>query len=139
MKRRLLGAIVALAAVVLFAAVGAITAANVPDNITINNEGYAADKKGPVDFTHKKHTADYKVACTDCHHVFKDGKNVWKEGDAVQKCKECHDPNEKKGNADKLQNAYHANCKNCHKDLMEAGKAKNAPFKKCNDCHKGKD
>lgn len=138
MKKRLLGIMTVLLTGALFLTVGVLTAADVPDKITINNEGYAADKKGPVEFTHKKHVADHKVACTYCHHVFKDGKNVWKEGDAVQHCKACHDPNEKKGNADKLQNAYHANCKNCHKDLVEAGKSQNAPFKKCNDCHQGK-
>ena len=30
------------------------------------------------------------------------GKNVWKEGDPVHKCKECHDPKKKKGKAYKL-------------------------------------
>ncbi|RJR24311.1 MAG: cytochrome C3 subunit A [Desulfobacteraceae bacterium] len=137
MKNKVLGLLTVLLTGVLFIAVGVLTAADVPDKFLIQNEGYAADKKGPVEFTHKKHTADHKVACAECHHVFKDGKNVWKEGDAVQKCKECHDPNEKKGNADKLQNAFHKNCKNCHKDLVEAGKSTAAPFKKCNDCHQG--
>ena len=54
--------------------------------------------------THKKHAADYKVKCADCHHEYKDGKNVWKDTDPVKKCSVCHDPEEKKGTADKLQN-----------------------------------
>ena len=94
-------------------------------------------RKGPVKLTHKKHSADYKVACADCHHEYKDGKNVWKEGDPVKKCSACHDANEKKDKADKLQNAYHKNCKDCHKKAVEEGKVKDAPFKKCNDCHAG--
>ncbi len=113
----------------LFVSVGVLVAADVPETVTIEGKDYAKDKKGPVEFHHQKHVSDYKLACTDCHHVYKDGKNVWKEGDKVQKCSECHDPAEKQGDVMKLQNAYHRNCKNCHK---EKGKG---PFKKCNDCH----
>ena len=116
-----------------FVAVGALTAANVPDEITIENQGYKSDKKGGVKFSHKKHNADYKVTCAECHHDYQGGKNVWKEGDTVKKCGDCHDPEAKKGKVDKLQNAYHKNCKNCHKE-----KGEKAPFKKCNDCHEKK-
>jgi len=118
----------------IFLTVGVLTAADAPDVINIENKGYKSDKKGPVKFTHKKHATDYKVKCADCHHVYKDGKNVWKEGDPVQKCSACHDPEEKKGNADKLQLSYHKNCQGCHKELKD----KDAPYKKCNDCHQGK-
>jgi len=117
----------------VFFSAGVLIAADVPDKVTIENQGYKKDKKGSVTFDHKKHATDYKVACTECHHIFKDGKNVWKEGDKVQKCSECHDVNEnteKDGmKVMKLQNAYHKNCKTCHKE-KEKG-----PFKKCNDCH----
>jgi len=115
-------------------AVGALTAADVPDKVKIENEGYASDKKGGVNLDHKKHSVDYKVACTECHHDYKDGKNVWKEGDPVKKCGDCHNPEKKEGKVDKLQNAYHKNCKDCHKAL----EGKKAPFKKCNDCHEKK-
>ena len=117
----------------IFLSVGVLTAANVPDDIMIENKGYKSDKKGPVKLSHKKHAADYKVKCNDCHHEYKDGKNVWKDADPVKKCSVCHDPEEKKGTADKLQNAYHKNCQGCHKEL----KGKEAPHKKCNDCHQG--
>lgn len=117
-----------------FVAVGALTAADVPDEVNISNEGYKKDIKGPVKLSHKKHVDEYKVACTDCHHDYQNGKNVWKQGDPVKKCGECHNPLKKQGKVDKLQNAYHKNCKNCHKEAAKAGK-KNAPFKKCNDCH----
>jgi len=138
MNKKFFGLLSVILMGVVFLAIGVLTAADVPDKVLINNEGYAADKKGPVDFTHKKHTADHKVACAECHHVIKDGKNVWKEGEAVHKCKECHDPIEKKGSVDKLQNAYHNNCKDCHKKLAEGGKTTTAPLKKCNDCHQKK-
>lgn len=118
----------------VFLTVGMLTAADVPDEVTIENKAYKADKKGPVKLSHKKHASDYKVACTECHHAFQDGKNVWKDSDPVKKCSECHDPEEKKGNADKLMNAYHQNCQGCHKALT----GKEAPYKKCNDCHEKK-
>ena len=105
-----------------------------PDKvIDIENKGYKKDKKRPVPFDHIAHTKA-GAKCVDCHHVYKKaGENTWKEGDEVQKCSECHDINkntEKDGmKVMKLQNAYHRNCKNCHKEK------KKGPFKKCNDCH----
>jgi len=119
---------------VLFLSAGVLIAADVPVDVTLEGKEYAKDKKGPVKFTHQKHTVDYKIACADCHHKYTDGKNTWKEGDDVQKCSACHDPKKKEGKVMKLQNAYHRNCKNCHKALKKEDK-KAGPFKKCNDCH----
>ena len=141
MKKRFLGVLAIILTGLLFLCVGVLTAADKtdsPDEVTISNKGYKADKKGPVKLSHKKHSTDYKVACTDCHHEYKDGKNVWKEGDPVKKCADCHDPLKKQGKTKKLQTAYHKNCKDCHKALIKAGKSDKAPFKKCNDCHQKK-
>ena len=113
---------------------GVLTAADVPDDVTIENKGYKKDRKGGVHLSHKKHTEDYKVTCTECHHEYTDGKNIWKEGQPVKKCVDCHDPNKSVGKTKKSQLAYHNNCKNCHKAATAAG-SKNAPYKKCNDCH----
>jgi len=118
-----------------FLAVGALMAADVPDDILIENEGYKADIKGPVKLSHKKHSTDYGAVCTDCHHEYDGGKNVWKEGQPVKKCSACHDPQKTEGNVQKLQTAYHSNCKDCHKEHQD----KNAPYKKCNDCHQKKE
>ena len=137
MHKKFMTLVLVFLAGMLFLAVGALTAADMPDEINISNEGYKKDIKGPVKFHHKKHVEDYKVACTDCHHDYQNGKNVWKEGDPVKKCSECHNPLKKQGDVDKLQNAFHKNCKDCHKEAEKAGK-KNAPFKKCNDCHEKK-
>jgi len=121
----------------LFLSVGVLVAGDVPDELMLDDKSYAKDVKGPVKFTHKKHSEEYKAACTDCHHVYKDGKNVWKEGDPVQKCSECHDADKTEGKVKKLNLAYHSNCKDCHKALAEEGKP-TGPFKKCNDCHEAK-
>jgi hypothetical protein len=128
-----LSAIIILATAAIFTTAGILVASDVPDKVTIENEGYKKDKKPAVHLSHTAHSGEYKVDCTDCHHLYEDGKNVWKEGDSVQKCSECHDPNKKQDTTIKLQNAYHKNCKNCHKEVDLA--SKKAPSKKCTDCH----
>ena len=138
MKKRLLTLVMVVFTGLLFLTVGALIAADVPDEATIENEGYKKDKKGPVKLSHKKHSEEYKVACADCHHDYKDGKNVWKDTDPVKKCSECHNPLKKDGKIKKLQNAYHRNCKNCHKEVIAKDATKKAPFKKCTECHQKK-
>jgi hypothetical protein len=137
MKKSILATYILILAGLVFFAVEALWAAAVtapPTDITINNTAYKNDTKGPVLFHHSKHSKDYKAACTECHHVYKDGKNVWKEGDDVQKCSVCHDPEKDQGKAVKLQAAFHNNCKDCHK---KSGKD-TAPSTKCNGCHAAK-
>ena len=143
MKTKYLTLLVVVFTGMLFLAVGALTAAEkqkAADEIMLENKGYAKDKKGSVKLTHKKHNVDFKIACTECHHVYEGGKNVWKEGDHVEKCSKCHPlvwpkgKKKKKGEAIKLQNAYHKNCKTCHKKLLKAKKP-TGPTKKCNKCH----
>jgi hypothetical protein len=105
----------------------------VPDLVVIEDQGYQSDRKGPVKFSHVKHNKEYKVSCDECHHLYKDGKNLWKEGDHVDKCVACHDPAEEKDRTIKLQSAFHNNCRGCHTEMNKQGKK--APDKKCNDCH----
>jgi hypothetical protein len=112
---------------------GILTAADSPEEIIIEGKTYKSDKKGPVKFSHSKHNTDYGLACTECHHTYKDGVNVWKTGDEVKKCDQCHDVEKTEGNVKKLMTAFHDNCKNCHKGKNTEGK--NAPDKKCEDCH----
>jgi hypothetical protein len=94
--------------------------------------------KGPtkpaVDFNHKKHAETLKIACTECHHKYVNGKNVWKQGDPVQKCDACHTLNAAPGAKPMgLKEALHKNCIDCHKKEKAAGKK--APTM-CNECHK---
>lgn len=105
-----------------------------PDEILIDNKIYKTDRKGSVYFTHTEHAESYVDACDACHHEYKDGENVWEEGQYVQKCSACHDPQKRKGNARKLNIAYHKNCKGCHKMLAEEGGTE-APYRQCTDCH----
>lgn len=106
---------------------------DVIDVIIIENQGYTTDKKGSVEFSHLKHSEEYGISCIQCHHLYEDGVNLWKKGDHVDKCVVCHDPAVEKDDVMKLQNAFHQNCRDCHKAMSEEGKE--APYKRCSDCH----
>jgi len=109
-----------------------------PDEIILDNKDYKSDRKDPVTLTHLNHMEDYEVACTECHHDYQEGKNVWEEGNPVKKCAACHDPVKNQEKIKKLSIAYHKNCKGCHRELARTGITKDAPYKKCTDCHEKK-
>jgi len=131
---------------------GGKKAQEVKDEFNIQNK-YGKDKGYEASLlSHKKHAEEYKnekgekIKCDDCHHVYKDGKNVWKEGDHVDKCVKCHSglKNLSPSKARKLKPeeqvkelswAYHENCYNCHKAVKAVNKKANAP-KSCAKCHK---
>ena len=162
MNKNLLVLVIVVSAA-LFAA-GGILAKTVPDIIKLQDPAYKEHKKGVVEFTHGKHQKDYaekypefyKNGCGECHHD-KDGKPLsgLKEGDAVQKCIECHKiPSEvpkevkdewkknkvKKADRKKKELEYHAealhdNCRGCHRKYNKKYKpAKKAPTT-CAKCH----
>ncbi|SFN00243.1 cytochrome c3 family protein [Thermodesulforhabdus norvegica] len=128
-----------------FVALGALVSAEeqaAPDVIVIKPGIYEQLTKAPVEFTHKKHAEDYGIACADCHHVYENGQNVWKEGDPVQKCEECHTDATVKGEKKlppeqqklNLKLAFHNNCINCHRDLKKENPETKAPTT-CKGCH----
>ena len=142
----------------LFIAAG-IYAKAVPDVIPLDDPAYKKHKKGIVQFEHKKHWDEYakeypefyKNGCGECHHD-KDNKPLsdLKDGDDVQKCIECHKiaaeaPKGKKAKKklskkekikDYQAEAFHANCKVCHKKFNKKykGQKKKAPTT-CTKCH----
>jgi cytochrome c553 len=146
MRRHLIIGVVLGLAVVFFA--GMIYAGTkVPESVKMETAGYEKHTKGIVEFSHKKHAAEYKATCGECHHD-KDGKPLanLKDGDNVEKCIECHKkPGEKpKGkDAPKLSKkeeleyhaeALHENCQGCHKKFNKEKNTKTAPTT-CTQCH----
>ena len=141
MKRSLL-VLTALAMGVVFVFAVAYASQQAPDTITMDSKVFAKHTKSLVTFSHKKHHEDYKIACTDCHHHYEGGKNVWKEGDEVKKCDACHSEakapkGDKSPKAEKIKKYYysaiHENCVGCHKELKKAGKPTGPTS--CKDCH----
>ena len=102
--------------------------------ILLNNQGYKKERKGPVEFTHKRHAYAYRLFCWDCHHDYKDGQNVWVPWGETKQCNQCHDPRKKEPNKIMLQKAFHYQCKGCHKKLAKE-KKKAGAYKKCGGCH----
>ena len=138
MKRKLAAALVVLLSGLVFVAVGVLTAADVADEFKIYTSGYPEKKRGAVAFTHAKHVKDHAVACDECHHDYKDGKNLWKEGDPVQKCCACHDPGaDKEATPRNLERAYHNNCRDCHRAFLKENPDSKVPAK-CTECHERK-
>ncbi len=108
-----------------------------PDEIRIHSELWGTKKHEDAQFTHKVHVSEYKIECTKCHHIYENGKNIWRQGAEVQRCQECHtntmtgkelsaaSEQEKKLS---LFKAFHDSCRGCH------AKEKKGPVK-CTECH----
>jgi hypothetical protein len=144
MGKRLLAVLAVIAFLSGAVLLGLSGAADVPDEFVIQDSLWAKHTKSGVKFSHKKHAEEYGVACNECHHVFEGGKNVFKEGDPVQKCHDCHNEptikGEKKLSKDKqklnLKIAFHNNCQSCHKKLKKEDKAKYGKIPTtCIQCH----
>jgi cytochrome c553 len=150
MGKRLLTvlAVIAFLSGVVFSSLGgAADKQEAPDTIEILAKLWTKHTKGPVKLEHKKHNEEYKIKCTECHHVYDEKdkkKNTWKEGDKVKKCMECHNEatikGEKKLPKDKqalnLKLAYHNNCQGCHKKLKKEDKEKYSKIPTtCIKCH----
>lgn len=139
-------AVLVVGVALLFA--GGLQAGNKAADVIKMEAGYP-HTKGIVQFSHAKHATDYKATCGECHHD-KDGKPLanLKDGDAVQKCIECHKkPGEKPKGKDapkldaKAAREYHAeavhdNCQGCHKEWNKKNNSKAAPTT-CSKCHPG--
>ena len=113
-----------------------------PAEFAIASDLWENKTKGAPIFTHEKHVKVHKVACNECHHIYEDGKNTWKEGMTVARCGACHDeptiknetklpPEDQKKN---LKLAFHNNCRACHKTLKKENPETNAPVT-CKQCH----
>lgn len=111
------------------------------DVIILNKDGYKRDRKGPVKFTHLKHSLDYGASCWECHHDYIDDSqknpNIWRPWGETDTCDTCHDPQEVDITSIKLQRAFHLNCKGCHKTLAKE-KKKTGEYRKCTGCHERK-
>jgi hypothetical protein len=91
-----------------------------------------ARQKPPVRFSHRVHEAR-QVACTQCHHEYQGRRNVWREGQPVKQCRDCHGSRPQAHRLD-LKNAYHRQCKGCHLRLSQ--QRRQAGPIECQGCHR---
>lgn len=94
-----------------------------PDTVMLKLEGA---KLAPVPFSHITHSQKAKIDCAVCHHKEKDLKEA-------QACGTCHQVGAIKDNALPAKEAFHKQCRTCHKE--SEAKGVNAPTK-CAECHK---
>jgi hypothetical protein len=156
MNKKLLVLVIVVSAA--FFAAGGIFAKAVPEMIKLEDPAYKEHEKGVVEFTHGKHQTEYakkypefyKNGCGECHHD-KDNKPLsnLKEGDAVQKCIECHKiaaeaPKGKKAKKklskeEKIKDyhaeALHENCRGCHREYNKKYKPSEKAPTTCTTCH----
>lgn len=111
------------------------------EEIIINSTLYPKHTMPLVKFPHMKHFDDYGYDCTECHHIYKNGVNVWTDGDETS-CQICHNEptvkNEKRLSLPQqklnLKLSYHGKCIGCHRKYNHENNKKVAPIT-CQDCH----
>ena len=162
MNRRLIQISAVVGIAVLFLVAG-IYAKTVEDMIKLEDPAYKKHKKGVVEFSHGKHQKDYpeaypdlyKNGCGECHHNDKNEPlSDLEEGAEVKRCIDCHKiPGEvpkklkkewkekkvskaeqKKKKLEYHAEAFHQNCRVCHKSFNKKYKPKKAPTT-CTKCH----
>jgi c(7)-type cytochrome triheme protein len=105
-----------------------------PDKIVLGRSNIPAERTRPaVTFPHNRHV-EAGLSCKDCHHVYKDGKNVLDEGALEEgkggvRCSACHSSNSRLN----LEQAFHDQCIGCHQKYWKEGKKTGPRF--CGECH----
>lgn len=99
------------------------------DMTVMDNSAFDNPQRVSSLFKHDEHNEAAGVEdCSECHHVYEDGKKVEDESSEDSSCSDCHG-NEASGNTPALMKAFHANCKGCHLELRKG------PIM-CGECHK---
>lgn len=96
--------------------------------VAVDTTPFERPQRPPSLFRHDTHNEKAGIDdCTECHHVYQDGKKVEDEHSIDQRCADCHGP-DAQGRVPGLTQAFHANCKGCH--LQQ----KKGPVM-CGQCH----
>ena len=84
------------------------------DMEVVDNEGFTKKQRPPAVFRHDEHNEKAEIEdCSECHHIYEDGKKLEDESSEDQSCADCHDE-QSAGNKLGLRKAFHTNCKGCH-------------------------
>jgi hypothetical protein len=129
--RRLGGWLVALTFFWGLGAWGTVGPTTPPDESWLNIQKPEYEKP-PVKFSHQRHPKP-RIACEKCHHDYEGGRNLWREGQPVEKCQTCHGLTPKADLLD-AKNAFHRQCKGCH--LAKRKVRQPAGPIKCEGCHR---
>ena len=123
-----------LVAIILFWCLGAwgtVGPSTPPDESWLRIQKLRPEKP-PVRFSHLRHPKP-GIPCEACHHDYQEGRNLWREGQPVEKCQDCHGLTSKAGLLD-AEDAFHRLCKGCH--LSKRKVRQPAGPIKCEGCHR---
>jgi hypothetical protein len=105
-----------------------VAAHSTEDMEFVDNSVFDKPVRSASAFKHDQHNESAGIEdCTECHHVYEDGKKLADESSEDQRCSDCHELKGADGNPS-LTKAFHANCKGCHK-TQKAGPVM------CGECH----
>ena len=75
---------------------------------------FSKKQRPPAIFRHDEHNEKARIEdCSECHHIYEDGKKLEDESSEDQSCADCHDE-KSSGRKLGLRKAFHTNCKGCH-------------------------
>lgn len=119
--------------IVLYAAIAGLAllwfvcSAYAQDEIKLlKNDSFIERQRAGAVFSHTLHADKAEIDCLACHHIYKNGENVWDDS-AETECAECHKV-ESASKTMPLMKAFHSNCKGCHE------KGNKGPLT-CGECH----
>jgi hypothetical protein len=96
--------------------------------IAISSDAFKAPQRPSSAFRHDEHNEKAQIEnCSQCHHVYADGKLVEDESSEDKRCSDCH-AREDSGRQPGLMKAFHLNCKGCHQENQKG------PVM-CGQCH----
>ncbi len=124
MEKNRIALYIAIAGLASLFIIGAVYAQD--DIKSLKHDIFVERERSAALFPHVLHTDEAEIDCLECHHIYKDGENVWDDS-AETECAECHKL-EADGKTIPLMKAFHENCKGCHE---KEGKG---PIT-CGECH----
>ena len=106
-----------------------VSAYSQEDMVIVDSSAFEKPQRVPSVFEHDAHNELAGIEeCSQCHHVYEEGKLVEDESSEDQSCADCHEL-EASGRKPGLMMAFHTNCKGCHLEK------KKGPIT-CGECHK---
>ena len=106
-----------------------VSANSQEDMERVDNSVFEHPERIPVLFRHDEHNENADIDdCSECHHIYEDGKKIEDESSEDQYCSDCHEM-KASGSVPALMKAFHLNCKGCHLDQKEGPVT-------CGECHK---
>ena len=106
-----------------------VSANSQEDMERIDNSVFKNPKRVSALFRHDEHNEKADIEdCSECHHIYEDGKKIEDESSEDQYCSDCHELRAS-GSVPALMKAFHMNCKGCHLDQKEGPVT-------CGECHK---